>query len=279
MLIYNKLRAHDAGIFVALHAVNERRTAMVRTNVVASLCLAVAVLAGMVLAGDAIAGDGEKSEMGRNFEKASIGMTAEEMLTTMGKPSKTLTGREGENWTRAYVWEKRKHIIAKETSVAVFDGDRVVMLIHSSGGLDDVRERINKAQRGKLADIEDVELACTSEKDAWAAVPYMVSRLNDESGDKDSMLDAKIAASFDQIKLETSEDDIVNLLGEPTAHKTKRTESIYNWKHDGENLVVIFENGELIEKSLETQEVEFTVKEGYWFARNKDSGTSITVYL
>jgi hypothetical protein len=268
-------------MLVALHADNERRTVMVRTNIIASLYRSVVLLACVVLAaGGAVAGDDEKSEMTRNFEKFRIGMKAEEMLTTMGPPSKTLVGYEGESWTKAYVWKRRKHLFTKETSVAVFDGDRVVMLIHSSGSLDNVREHINNAQRRPtIVDFEDIEAAVTSEKDAWAEVPYMLSRLNDESDGNAAVLDTQIATSFDQVKMDTSADDIVKLLGEPTKHKTKRAESVYTWQHDGEKLVVVFEKDALVEKSLETEEMEFTVKQGFWKARNKDSGLEITVYL
>jgi hypothetical protein len=257
----------------------ERRTAMVRNNVIASFYLSVVVLACVALtAGDAVAG-GEGSEMARNFDKVRIGMNAADTEKIMGPPSKTLKGREGEYWTRAYVWEKRKRIISKETAIAVFDGDRAVMLFHTVGGLDDIRKEINRVPQKPVDYPSGIEVATSAELDSWAEVSYMLARLYERSDGNPPVLDAQTSASFDEIKLDTGEDDLVKLLGEPTGHNSKSTKSIYTWEHNGEKLVVVFENGALVEKSLETRDFEFNVREGYWSARNKDSGDRIVVQL
>jgi len=187
----------------------------------------------------------------------------------MGAPDEVIDAADGGT---IYVWKRTVWGVTRETAVAVLEEGRMVMSIHSSGGIRDVKAQVAATRRHgvvpphlkPLLGIDDVGHAA----DAWARLPYIQWRL-ESSGGRVPELDARLVARFDGVEPGMSYAALVAFLGDPEQRRRDGSSPSCRWTWDGAELTVSLEDDRVTAKRLETEDREVHVRENAWWAQEK----------
>jgi hypothetical protein len=189
------------------------------TQILKMLLATIALLLALATCGplaQAFGGDeGKTTEMGRRFESVETGMSGREVETIMGAPEEIIAATDG---STIHVWRRQFLGFTRETAVAVFEADRLVMAIHSSGDIEDVEAEVVASRKRRVVPPKlarpDEAGEGSGARDAWASLPYIQWRLADSGGEVPE-LDAQLVVRFDGVVPGMSYEALVALLGEP----------------------------------------------------------------
>ncbi len=222
-------------------------------------------------------------KMGADLERITTDMSEAELIGIFGQPDQILELEELAD--RALVWQRKFLLWPRETVVAVFKGDKLVMTTHSAGGLGQpVEEHIYEALSGKddtslpvLPDIPTVTASVEMGSDLRA----MLAELAGCSGTSCTATDAT-AALFNVITLEMNYDQVATQLGEPTSKEKHSFGKVTHlWVQNGETIAVTFkqEGTQMLEKRFSADGVEITVDKGSWRARSTEGDQTIQLIV